>query len=90
MLPLSRSAARVVTLILVVLALVVALSPLQASPVQAQGETAVADATLRVIHAWQLSALGAAAVTSGAGEYLQAATEDARARATRWVSSGIG
>jgi hypothetical protein len=51
MLPLSRSAARVVTLILVVLALVVALSPLQASPVQAQGETAVADATLRVIHA---------------------------------------
>jgi nucleotide-binding universal stress UspA family protein len=45
---------------------------------------------LRVIHAWQLSALGAAAVTSGAGDYLQAATEDARARATRWVLDALG
>ena len=45
---------------------------------------------LRVVHAWQLSALGAAAVTSGAGDYLQAATEDARARATRWVLDALG
>jgi nucleotide-binding universal stress UspA family protein len=45
---------------------------------------------LRVIHAWQLSALGAAAVTSGAGDYMQAATEDARARATRWVLDALG
>lgn len=45
---------------------------------------------LRVVHAWQLSALGAAAVSSGAGDYLQAATEDARARATRWVLDALG
>ena len=49
--PLSRSAARVVALMLVALALVVALLPLQASPVQAQEETAEADATIRIIHA---------------------------------------
>src|SRR5215208_753766 len=49
--PLSRSAARVVTIILVVLALVVALLPLQASLAKAQDEIAEADATLRVIHA---------------------------------------
>src|SRR5215208_2206404 len=49
--PLSRSAARVVTIILVVLALVVALLPLQASLAKAQDESAEADATLRVIHA---------------------------------------
>ncbi|HEX5962347.1 MAG TPA: DUF4397 domain-containing protein, partial [Gemmatimonadales bacterium] len=49
--PLSRSAARVVALMLVALALVVALLPLQASPLQAQEETAEADATIRIIHA---------------------------------------
>jgi len=49
--PLSRSAARVVALMLVALALVVALLPLQANPVQAQEETAEADATIRIIHA---------------------------------------
>src|SRR3712207_2341565 len=49
--PLSRSAARVVALLLVVLALVVALLPLQPSPVQAQDEAAEADATIRIIHA---------------------------------------
>ena len=38
-------------LILVALALVAALLPLQASPVRAQDDTAEADATLRVIHA---------------------------------------
>src|SRR5918995_4031598 len=49
--PRSQSAARVVTLMLVAVALVAALLPLQASRVQAQEETAEADATLRVIHA---------------------------------------
>ena len=45
---------------------------------------------LRVVHAWQLSALGAAAVTSGAGDLLQAGREDARARATRLVLDALG
>src|SRR5215207_9853655 len=49
--PLSRSAARVVTFILVALALVVALLPLQSTPAKAQDESVEADATLRVIHA---------------------------------------
>src|SRR5215207_5428709 len=49
--PLSRSAARVVAVVLVALALVAALIPLQASPVRAQDQSAEADATLRVIHA---------------------------------------
>ncbi len=49
--PLSRSAARVVAAMLVALALVAALIPLQASPVRAQDETAEADATLRIVHA---------------------------------------
>jgi hypothetical protein len=49
--PRSRSAARVVALMLVALALVAALLPLPATPVAAQDENAEADATLRVIHA---------------------------------------
>src|SRR5215204_5086272 len=49
--PLSRSAARVVTVILAAFALVVALLPLQAAPAMAQDESVEADATLRVIHA---------------------------------------
>ena len=49
--PLSRSAARMVALFLVALALVVALLPLQATHARAQDENAEADATLRVIHA---------------------------------------
>src|SRR5215208_6534147 len=49
--PRSRSAAGVVALILIALALVVGLFPLKASPVLAQDDTAEADATLRVIHA---------------------------------------
>src|SRR5688500_6434496 len=48
---LSRSAARVGTLLIVTLALVAALIPLQLSPVKAQADSAEADATLRVIHA---------------------------------------
>jgi nucleotide-binding universal stress UspA family protein len=46
--------------------------------------------TLRVVHAWQLSALGPAAFTAGTGVLLQAGTEDARARATRWVLDALG
>ena len=49
--PLSRSAARVVALVFVALAMVAALLPLQAAPARAQDETAEADATIRVIHA---------------------------------------
>src|SRR5215211_731109 len=49
--PLSRSAARVVTVILAAFALVVALLPLHAAPAMAQDESVEADATLRVIHA---------------------------------------
>src|SRR5215207_3383519 len=49
--PLSQSAARVVALMLVALALVAALLPLQASPVMAQDDNPEADATLRVVHA---------------------------------------
>ncbi len=49
--PRSRSAARVVALILVALALVAGLFPLRASSVMAQDDTAEADATLRVVHA---------------------------------------
>ena len=45
---------------------------------------------LRVVHAWQLSALGSAAFTAGTGVLLQAGTEDARARATRWVLDALG
>src|SRR5829696_2375089 len=49
--PRSRSAAGVVALILIALALVVGLFPLKASPVVAQDDTAEDDATLRVFHA---------------------------------------
>src|SRR5215211_7706819 len=49
--PLSRSAARVVTVILAAFALVVALLPLHAAPAMAQDESVEADATVRVIHA---------------------------------------
>src|SRR5215217_6889750 len=49
--PFSRSAARVVALMFVALALVLTLLPLQATPVRAQDDSAEADATVRVIHA---------------------------------------
>src|SRR5918995_246027 len=49
--PRSQSAARVVTMVLVAVALVAALLPLEASPVMAQDDNPEADATLRVIHA---------------------------------------
>jgi len=45
---------------------------------------------LRVVHAWAMSALAAAAITSGAGEYGEAAASDARAHATRWVLDTLG
>src|SRR5215213_11889865 len=46
-----RSAARVVAMVFVALALVVALLPGRTTPVRAQEEVAEADATVRVIHA---------------------------------------
>lgn len=45
---------------------------------------------LRLVHSWQMSAMGSAAVTAGAAEYLEAAAADARARATRWVLDTLG
>src|SRR5215212_10077844 len=47
----SSGITRVTGMVLVALALVAGLLPLQASPAQAQEETAEADATVRVIHA---------------------------------------
>src|SRR5215217_6050354 len=47
----SPRIARVIGMVLVALALVVALLPGRATPVQAQEEVAEADATLRVVHA---------------------------------------
>lgn len=45
---------------------------------------------LRLVHTWQMSAAATAALASGAGEYLEAAAADARARATRWVLDTLG
>jgi len=45
---------------------------------------------LRLVHTWQLSAAASAALASGAGEYLEAASADSRARATRWVLDTLG
>ena len=47
---------------------------------------------LCVVHAWQMSAFEAAAMSSGsgAGELLQAADANARARATKWVRDALG
>ena len=49
-----------------------------------------AGTPLCLVHAWQLSAAGSAAVTAGAVEYRAAMTADARARATRWVMDTLG
>lgn len=45
---------------------------------------------LRLVHAWQLSAVAAEAVAAGAGAYLEAAAADARARATQWILETLG
>jgi nucleotide-binding universal stress UspA family protein len=47
---------------------------------------------LCVVHAWQLGAFETAAFAAGSGtaELLQAASADARARATRWVNEALG
>jgi len=47
---------------------------------------------LCVVHAWQMSAFEAAAVASGSGntELLEAASANARARATKWVRDALG
>lgn len=45
---------------------------------------------LRVVHAWQLNASEAAAVAAGAIDFMEAASADARARATLWVLDALG
>ena len=45
---------------------------------------------LRLVHAWELSAVEAEAVAAGAGAYLEAAAADARARATQWILATLG
>ncbi len=45
---------------------------------------------LRVVHTWQMTALAAGAITSGAGEYWETAASDARASANRWVLDTLG
>jgi nucleotide-binding universal stress UspA family protein len=45
---------------------------------------------LHLVHTWQLSATATAAIASGAGEYFEAASADARARATQWVLDTLG
>lgn len=53
-------------------------------------QSRITGAPLRVVHAWQLSAAASAAVVAGAAEYWEAASADARARATRWVLDTLG
>ncbi len=45
---------------------------------------------LRLVHAWQISAAASAGLATGGGEYVEAASADARARATRWVLDTLG
>ena len=66
-------------------------SPESAAALRWAAEQSKASGTpLRLIHTWQLSAAASAAVISGAAEYLEAASADARARATRWVLDTLG
>jgi nucleotide-binding universal stress UspA family protein len=66
------------------------------SPLSAAGLRWAADHSratglpLRLVCTWQTSALASAAVTAGAAELLEAASADARARATRWVLDTLG
>jgi nucleotide-binding universal stress UspA family protein len=53
-------------------------------------QSRITGAPLRVVHAWQMSATASAAVVAGAAEYWEAASADARARATRWVLDTLG
>ena len=45
---------------------------------------------LRLVRTWQISAAASVALRSGAGDYIEAAAADARARATRWVLDTLG
>ena len=56
----------------------------------AVAHSAATGLPLRLVHTWQMSAAATAALASGAGEYLEAAAADARARATRWVLDTLG
>lgn len=53
-------------------------------------QSRITGAPLRVVHAWSISAAASAAVVAGAAEYWEAASADARARATRWVLDTLG
>jgi nucleotide-binding universal stress UspA family protein len=53
-------------------------------------QSRVTGLPLRVVYAWQLKALEAAAAGYGARELWEAMTADARARATRWVLDTLG
>lgn len=55
----------------------------------AADQARMTSARLRVVHAWQMSAFGAAAVASGAADFVEAAGADARARATRWALDAL-
>jgi nucleotide-binding universal stress UspA family protein len=66
-------------------------SPTSAAALRwAAEQSRVTGARLRVVHAWQMNAFGAAAVVAGAARFGEAASADARARATRWVLDALG
>jgi nucleotide-binding universal stress UspA family protein len=66
-------------------------SPASAAALRWAAEQSKATETpMRLVNTWQLSAAASAAVISGAAEYLEAASGDARARATRWVLDTLG
>jgi nucleotide-binding universal stress UspA family protein len=65
-------------------------APSAAALLWAAEQALATNRRLRLVHTWQLSAAAAAALTSGAGDYIEAATADARARATRWVLDVLG
>ena len=56
----------------------------------AAAQAGVTGWALRLVHAWQIAASDAAAVSAGPGQYGEAAAADARARATRWVLGTLG
>lgn len=61
-----------------------------AALVWAAEQARVTGLPMRIVHTWQMSAVGAAAVASGAGALWEAASADARARTTRLVLDTLG
>jgi nucleotide-binding universal stress UspA family protein len=49
----------------------------------------VTGSRLRAVHAWRMSAFGVAANAAGAAQFVEAASADARARATRWALDAL-